>query len=213
MPWRAKHFFSVDCLQCRPRTRIGMHPNQEIPLLEIFAVTNRGLETVCAGEIASVPGAHNTRIEYRRVHFHFTGKPAHLLALRTVDDLFIQLAEWHGVLSHRSQLIAFEQLALDLELWQAMHIRNQTSPVVEPAEFSVTANFVGRRNYTSSEIKSAIAKGVETITGWRYTEDDRQSDINLRVFIDHNTAMVGMRLGKSPLHRRTYKQEHLPGSL
>jgi 23S rRNA G2445 N2-methylase RlmL len=84
----------------------------------------------------------------------------------------------------------------------------QTTPT-----FSVCAKFVGRRNYTTGEIKLALAKSIETISGWRYTEDDRTSDTNLRFFIEHEIAFVGMRLATAPLYKRAYKEEHRPGSL
>jgi 23S rRNA G2445 N2-methylase RlmL len=100
-----------------------------------------------------------------------------------------------------------------LELWQALNVRAEIQPLGGLPTFSITANFVGRRNYNADEIKLAIAKSVEKITGWHYDADDRQSEINLRVFIEHESAVVGMRLANTPLYKRNYKQEHLPGSL
>jgi 23S rRNA G2445 N2-methylase RlmL len=182
-------------------------------LLELFAVTNRGLESIGADEMMRTRGLHITQIGYRRVHAIFAGNIGDLLALRTVDDLFIQLAEWQGIGPHRSTLALLEELALDLNLWQAVHVRAELQGLSDNPTFSVSANFVGRRNYTAAEIKAAVAKSVEAITGWRYQEDDRQSDSNIRLFIEHERALVGMRLATAPLHRRSYKQEHRPGSL
>ncbi|MCC6458266.1 MAG: methyltransferase domain-containing protein [Caldilineaceae bacterium] len=182
-------------------------------MIELFAVTNRGIEPISAAEMARLRGMKITQIAYRRVHAHFAGQLAELLALRTVDDLFIQLAEWQGIGPHRSTLALLEQFALDLGLWQAVKLRAEIRPLSDSPTFSVSANFVGKRNYTTGEIKLAFAKSIETITGWRYVEDDRAGDINLRLFIEHETALVGMRLATTPLHRRPYKQEHLPGSL
>lgn len=182
-------------------------------MLELFAVTNRGLEVVSAEEMMRLRGLQITQVAYRRVHAAFAGKIGDLLALRTVDDLFIQLAEWQGIGPHRSALALIEELALDLNLWQAVNIRSELQELSDAPTFSVSANFVGRRNYSASEIKAAVAKSVEAITGWRYQEDDRQSDSNIRLFIEHERALVGMRLAAAPLHRRSYKQEHLPGSL
>jgi 23S rRNA G2445 N2-methylase RlmL len=182
-------------------------------LFELFAVTNRGIEAISAEEMAQIRGIQITQVGYRRVHANFSGQVAQLLGLRTVDDLFIQLAEWQGIGPHRSTLARLEQLALDLDLWQAVNVRAEVQLLSDTPTFSVSANFVGRRNYTASEIKLAIAKSVETISGWRYAEDDRHSDINLRLFIEHERAWVGMRLASTPLYKRAYKQENLPGSL
>jgi 23S rRNA G2445 N2-methylase RlmL len=182
-------------------------------LLELFAVTNRGLEPICAEEMARLRGMQIRQVAYRRVHATYTGHLAELLTLRTIDDLFIQLAEWQGIGTHRTTLAQLEQQALDLHLWKALNVRAELQPLSDLPTFSVSANFVGRRNYTSDEIKAAIARGVESVAGWRYQEDDRQSEINLRVFIEHELAVVGMRLSKTPLYKRAYKQDHLPGSL
>jgi len=40
-----------------------------------------------------------------------------------------------------------------------------------------------------------------------------EGQVNIRVFIEHATAFVGVRLGAALLHRRAYKQEHISGSL
>jgi 23S rRNA G2445 N2-methylase RlmL len=186
---------------------------QEALLLELFAVTNRGLESISAEEMARIRGVHITEVAYRRVHATFSGKLDALLTLRTVDDLFIQLAEWQGIGPHRSTLALLEQLALDLDLWQAVNVRSELQELGDSPTFSVSANFVGRRNYNADEIKRAVANGVEAISGWRYAEDDRQNEINIRLFIEHESALVGMRLASAPLYKRAYKQEHIPGSL
>lgn len=182
-------------------------------MLEIFAVTNRGIESISAEEMARSRSLHITKVGYRRVHATFSGKLDALLTLRTVDDLFIQLAEWHGIGPHRSALALLEQHALDLDLWQAVNIRSELQTLSDRPTFSVSANFVGRRNYNADEIKRAVANGIEAISGWRYTEDDRQSESNIRLFIEHESALVGMRLASAPLYKRAYKQEHIPGSL
>lgn len=182
-------------------------------MFELFAITNRGLETTSAEEMAQIRGLQVKTIGYRHILATYTGKAANLLSLRTIDDLFIYLTEWQEIGPHRVTLTRIQQLALDLDLWDAVNARSEIHPLGEDITFSVSANFVGRRNYTADEIKLAIAQSIETITGWHYTEDDRQGDINLRIFIEHENALVGMRLANTPLYKRTYKQEHIPGSL
>ncbi len=39
------------------------------------------------------------------------------------------------------------------------------------------------------------------------------AELNVRLFIEHAEALVGLRLGATPLHRRSYKQAQRPGSL
>jgi len=78
---------------------------------------------------------------------------------------------------------------------------------------SVTANFVGRRKYSTEEIKNAVAAGVQSHYHWPYSPRFDESDLNLRLFLEHDLAVMGLRLSATPLHRRPYKHEHLPGSL
>lgn len=163
--------------------------------------------------MAQIRGLQVKSTGYRHIIATYTGQIAKLLSLRTIDDLFIYLTEWQEIGPHRLTLARFEQLALDLDLWDAVNVRAEVHPMGEEITFSVSANFVGRRNYNADEIKLAVAKSVESITGWHYTDDDRQGDINLRIFIEHESALVGMRLANAPLYKRTYKQEHIPGSL
>jgi 23S rRNA G2445 N2-methylase RlmL len=83
-----------------------------------------------------------------------------------------------------------------------------------PPRFSLTVSFVGKRNYTSQEIKTVLAQAIEgTHRGWTYQQDDRAADLNVRVFLEHEVATIGVRVGKTALHDRWYQQVHLPGAL
>jgi len=100
-----------------------------------------------------------------------------------------------------------------LPLQESAHICAQVRSVPPSPIFSVTANFVGRRNFTTAEIKRACAEGVISRLGWTYSDDDGLASLNLRVFIEGDTAIVGVRLGERSLSKRAYKQSHVPGSL
>ncbi|HXF60712.1 MAG TPA: methyltransferase domain-containing protein [Caldilineaceae bacterium] len=182
-------------------------------MIPLFAITTRGLEQVSAAEMANLPGWQVDQVGYRRIAARYSGPLEQALALRTVDDLFIHLAEWHGISHQRAALATLHQLSLDLDLWPAAGIRSQVAPLSAHPTFSVSANFVGRRNYTVDEIKGAVAAGVEAISGWRYQAGDQESEINIRLFMEHEHVFVGMRLGERPLSRRAYKVAHVPGSL
>ncbi len=182
-------------------------------MIELFAVTTRGLEDVSAAEMAAVPAMQVGEVGYRRIAATYTGPLEAVLGLRTVDDLFIHLAEWHGISHHRAALATLREASLDLDLWQAAALRGQVSPLSDPPGFSVSANFVGRRNYSVDEIKRAVANGIEAISGWVYHSGDQESEINIRLFMELEHVYVGMRLGERPLYKRPYKQAHVPGSL
>jgi 23S rRNA G2445 N2-methylase RlmL len=178
-----------------------------------FALTTRGLEFVSAQEIAAVYGASVMETAYRRVAGHINSSPARLLNLRTVDDVYIDLGTWVNVSSQRSMLAVFTERARQLESQAAAALIRDFRHVSDSPMFSVTASFVGRRNYTTGEIKQAVAAGVHSCNGWVYTPDDREADLNLRLFIEHETAYVGVRLARHPLHERPYKRSQIVGSL
>ena len=179
----------------------------------VFALTTRGLETVSAAELAALPGVTLHQTAYRRIRANCTDSLDSLLTLRTVDDVYLDLATWVDVHHTRNMLPVLEWYATQLELDTARERIANFRPVPQTPMYSITASFVGKRNYSSDEIKTSMAEGIAAGFDWRYTPDDRTADLNLRIFIEHEVAFVGLRLGKNPLHERSYKTIQHPGSL
>jgi 23S rRNA G2445 N2-methylase RlmL len=183
-------------------------------MIEIFAVTTRGLESVSAEEVAAVDQTHVREVSYRRVTARCTGPLIPLFDLRTVDDIFLSVGTWLDIGSNRAALGAIRRMSSQLNLYRAAAIVEGLRPIRRPPAFSVTANFVGRRDYTTPDIKEACSAGVrDAHYGWKYASDDREADLNVRLFIEHDTAFVGVRLAAEPLQNRAYKIAHVPGSL
>jgi len=178
----------------------------------IFAVTTRGLEMVSAREMSLLPSIQNMQTAYRRVIAECDSSFS-LLNLRTVDDIFLQIAVWSQLEHTRSALDNIRIWSTKFDLPRAAEVIQQLRSIAQTPSFSVSANFVGKRNYSSEEIKTSVAAGIQERHAWRYLEDDRESDFNIRVFIEQQTALVGIRLGKRPLHERPYKLSQNPGSL
>ena len=183
-------------------------------VVDVFALTTRGMEAICAGEIAALEGVVVMAVGYRRVAASCAAPLASLLNLRTVDDVFLDVATWSGIGRPRSTLARLHSFSARLDLTEASVACATVRPMRSPPSFSVTANFVGKRNYNTDEMKNACAEGIiASHAGWRFEPDDAAADLNLRLFVEHETAHVGVRLGRQPLHRRPYKQRHVPGSL
>lgn len=178
-----------------------------------FALTAPGLEELSAGEVAMLPEVSITTTSYRRISATCAGALEPLLSLRTVDDVFLEIATWTDIGRPRSILERLRHLAMQLDLHTAAAYCASLRPVHTPALFSITASFVGKRNYTSEEIKAVLAHEIATRHGWIYQQDDRVADLNVRVFIEHETATIGVRLGKTALHDRRYQQVHIRGAL
>jgi len=182
-------------------------------MIPIFALTTRGLETVSADEMAALPGMTITETAYRRVAAQYNGSRQALLNLRTVDDLYLDVATWNGVGHTRDMLAAIQGWSAELDLVAVVQTCAEVRPIRPEPLFSITASFVGRRNYSTDEIKVAGGEGIHARYGLIYTADDRLADINIRIFIEHQTAYVGVRFSKSPLYERNYKAVQRPGSL
>jgi 23S rRNA G2445 N2-methylase RlmL len=190
--------------------KLGAKMMAEIPF---FALTTRGLEFVSLQEISAVRGVSGVESAYRRVAGQIDGSPSRLLNLRTVDDVYIAVDTWHNISHERSMLPVFAQQAKRLSLAAVVDLLQEFRHFNNPPVFSVTASFVGKRNYTSDEIKQAVAAGISPTFDWMYTADDREADLNVRLFIEHELAYVGVRLARHALHERPYKSAHVAGSL
>jgi 23S rRNA G2445 N2-methylase RlmL len=181
--------------------------------LAIFALTSRGLEAVAAGEMAAMAEVQVHNVAYRRVAGVCMGRVPALLDLRTVDDVFLDVAAWSGIAAQREGLARLRELSAELDLRDAAATCAGVRTLRRPLRFSVTVSFVGRRSYSTAEIKRACAEEIVASHGWPYAPNDAHADLNVRLFIEHDHAYVGVRLGATPLHRRAYKRAHVPGSL
>jgi tRNA (guanine6-N2)-methyltransferase len=180
---------------------------------KLFFLTTRGLEAISAEEIATSTNVKIDRIGYRCITA-FCEKPlASLCELRTVDDIFLHLATWHNIGRHRQTLSLLKDLSSQLNLICGVTTCAELRKIPECPVFSVTASFVGKRNYNTAEIKEVTSGAIVSRYNWRYTDDDAAADLNFRLFIEGESAMVGLRLARRPMHDRQYKQVHIPGSL
>jgi tRNA (guanine6-N2)-methyltransferase len=181
--------------------------------IRFFALTTCGLESISARELARAPGVTVIETGYRRVEAISAGPLSPLLALRTVDDVFLHLATWTEIGRPRSALERLRALSARLDLVPALSGCATVRPIPCLPAFSLSVSFVGKRNYTTREIKAILAERIASRHGWTYQPDDRAADVNLRVFIEHEQAYVGMRLAKQPLHERSYRQAQRVGAL
>lgn len=183
--------------------------------IPFFVLSTRGLETIVQNEVRQLSSVILTQQAYRRIHGQIADKHLHLLShLRTADDAFLEIIQWQDIRHTRDMLADFTERSTNLSLRDSIYHLRTMRHVPTNLSFSVTASFVGKRNYNYHEIKSAISSGIQQqYSEWQYVEDDTDADINIRIFIEHQQALIGMRLAETPLHRRAYKQNSLSGSL
>lgn len=182
--------------------------------MDIFALTTRGLESICAAELNTLPGLQAHHTAYRRVEALYEGDLAALCDLRTADDVFLKLAAWEGVSHERAMLGQLSDWCAEVRPGDFLPLLATLRTIPDAPLFSVTVNFVGSRNFTMPELKDRLAETFAAQNpGWHYSEDDGAAALNLRLFIEHETALLGLRIARNPLHRRAYKVDSLPGSL
>jgi tRNA (guanine6-N2)-methyltransferase len=182
-------------------------------MVQVFAIATRGLEEISAQEVSSIEGVVVKDVAYRRITISYNGPIENLVTLRTVDDIFFLVGTWTHVATQRSGLDDIRQFSSTLELLHAVQRIIPLREIPLHAHFSVTASFVGKRNYNTEEIKQAVADGIQLRFPWLYNPDDQTSDINIRLFIEHANATVGVRINQTSLQKRAYKQRHTAGSL
>jgi len=87
--------------------------------LPFFALTTAGLEAISAKELARLPQIASQTISYCRLSGTCQGELASLCSLRTVDDVFLELATWREIGRPRSSLEQLRHLAGALDLHPA----------------------------------------------------------------------------------------------
>lgn len=182
--------------------------------IDVFAIATRGLEDICVDEIDELDAVSISEQGYRRITARCPPESlASLLQLRTVDDVFLDLATWDEIGHQRAVLGRLTTLASGLDTSRATSTCRLLRDIPDQPTIHVTASFVGTRNYSTDEIRAAVGAGLASATGWTLAEDHRDADIDIRVFIEHERTFVGMRLGAQPLQVRPYKVREQKGAL
>ncbi len=147
---------------------------------------------------------------YKRIIFEYAGNPEDLLSLRSVDDLFFYV-DTLTVGKYRETLITLKEYLMLMKLGHITQAIQKLRGAKEPS-FSVSVSNVGDKNYTPKEIKEIAVAGIGSAFDWHEREDGEQS-CNIRIFIEKEECLIGVRVAAAPLHRREYKTATLPGSL
>jgi tRNA (guanine6-N2)-methyltransferase len=187
--------------------------------VELMARTIRGIEWVAAAEISALGDADVFAVEHRLVRFDVDSVRPDLLRLGTVDDLFLVVGGFAGVDNRRASLPLVTAETARWDMLAALPIIAQVREVPEPPSFDVVGTFLGRRNFNRYELEDAVGLAVERQTGWRYESragGDRKpppTPLSIRVHLSGDSALLGVRLGEHPLHRRPYRTRSRTGSL
>ncbi len=175
-----------------------------------------GVEDVVAGELRGLPGVRVGDVEHRLVSGECDGSVAALAGLtriRSADDAFVEVACFRGMERARSALGLLAERAAAIDLRPALAVVAGLRPLPPKPGLSLTASFVGRRNYTSDELEGTLAQAVTGPHGLAVVADERTATVHLRLVLEGDQARIGLRLAQRPLHERPWKAAHRPGSL
>src|SRR4051812_13777732 len=181
-----------------------------------FARVTAGLEQLVWQDIARRCDARLIGFGHRRIDFAYAGAPDALLELRSVDDIYVYAARLAGLDHTRASLARLSEKIAPMDLLPALEVCAAVRSISPAPTYRVTASHLGRRNYSRYDVESAVATALTGYLPWRFVLNDaeeQEPELDLRVLLEDDWALLGLRLGALPLHRRAYKVASRPGSL
>jgi 23S rRNA G2445 N2-methylase RlmL len=183
---------------------------------QYFARVTAGLEQLAWHDIERQLEARLLGFGHRRIDFAYAGPPATLLELRSIDDVYVYVGRLEGLDHTRASLVRLAQKIGQLDFAGALAACASIRPLPGAPTYRVTASHLGRRNYSRYDVEGAVDAALSESLPWRFVPNDPEEDepdLDVRVLLEADWALIGLRLGAIPLHRRAYKVASRPGSL
>lgn len=161
-------------------------------------------------------GTHLIGFGHRRIDFNYEGQPASLLELKSVDDVYLFITQLQGMDRTRASLRTFQQLRA-IDFAPVVALLSDIRDMATPPTYGITASHLGKRNYSRYDVEDATQIAISEHLPWHFIPnrpgEEAIRDIEFRILIEADWALVGVRLNDIPLHRRPYKVASRPGSL
>lgn len=177
-----------------------------------------GLEWVCAAELTRrLPGAVPT-LARRELDVVLPAFDPSLLALRTADDVFLEVGRLDPVRSV-ADLAGLARSVPSLPWRRRVNTIAELRPVPPRPTLDVVGSVEGRHGYSRFDVEQAIGPGLAARLGGRYLARTAQgvapgeADLTVRVFAREDGVTIALRAAARPLHRRPYKLDVRPGTL
>ncbi|SEG82363.1 23S rRNA G2445 N2-methylase RlmL [Thermomonospora echinospora] len=175
-----------------------------------------GLEPAVAVEVLGLGAV--TRLGHREVHFRMHRSGSRAVALRTADDVFLLAARRPDIGTAKEGLAALADLAATADTGRLLRLREEHGGPGRLTGVEVSASFLGRRNFNRYDAEDAIGQVLARRLGTGY--HSRRTGVapppthsGWRLTLDGTHATLMLRIAARPLHRRTYKQHSIPGTL
>nr|WP_055506171.1 methyltransferase domain-containing protein [Nonomuraea pusilla] len=173
-----------------------------------------GIEPLVAAEIERHGLGAVRGLRHREVWFEPAGPPGRLASLRTADDVLLVAAVVDGVGRTRAALARLAAAASSLDARRFL----RSAGVPGRGGLEVSASSVGRRTYGRYEIEDAVGAELARRLGLAYHSRSGGARppagaLAWRVTLEGDRAVIALRAGARPLHRRAYKTASVPGTL
>ena len=182
--------------------------------IKYFVTTVQGLEDVAWKEIeAKLDDVRLTDEERGILSFTYSGDPAMLLKLRTIENVFIHIGTIPKLTRSRNSLgdIYRYVTKLDLEASLKIHKDIHGGKGKKKLTFKVISIMTSRHNFRRVDAQSTVETALTNKYDWKLNLD--QPILEFRIDLEEDKALLGLRLTDERLHRKTYKKSHVPASL
>ena len=182
----------------------------------------RGLEWILAEEITAAAAAPaGLRLAQRQVSFTVARLSPELLALRTADDLFLDVGTVTGIDHTRAALPALASRVGQLDLAGSLRALRGLRELPGKLTLDVVASLSGQRRYNRYAVEDTAGAVLGRALGAQYVSRSAGTAewpadgtaLTVRLFLQGTDVHVALRAGPRPLHRRGWKVRTGPGSL
>ncbi|WP_277207500.1 methyltransferase domain-containing protein [Isoptericola croceus] len=184
----------------------------------LVARTVRGIESILADEIQASGLGTVEHEGHREVWFQHLGPGPRVLDLRCADDVFVFGAVVHGVDRTKASLRVLAAAAEAVPVRDLQALRETLGGPRQPMSLDVSASFLGRRNFNRYDVEDAVGAPLAARADVPY--HSRRAGVapphegmSWRVTVDGDRALLGLRIGPGPLHRRSYRRITRAGSV
>jgi tRNA (guanine6-N2)-methyltransferase len=186
----------------------------------------RGLEWMLAAEISGSGATAGQdpaglRLAERQVSFTVAQLSPELLALRTADDLFLDVGTVTGIEHTQAALPVLAAGLAQLDLAGALCSLRDIRELPDKLTLDVVASLAGQRRYNRYAVEDAAGPVLGRSLGAGYVSRSAGAAgwpaggtvLTVRLFLQGTDVHVALRAGARPLHRRGWKVRTGPGSL
>jgi len=172
---------------------------------------------VAAAELTARFGARIDEVRHRTLLCSVTALRAELLESRVADDILLYCGEVVDVVHQRTAIGTLAEAVAELPLRTVLETVMKLRGARGSDTFDVVVSILGRRNYSRMDLEAAVGPVIAARTGMHQVEHGTEaivtSEVSWRIHIENDIALVMLRIGRTPTHRRGYKTESSLGSL